>query len=102
VQTAISFEALYGGAKGEPVVETLANRVAYSLGTSPQSREQLVETFCEFYDTRSAIVHNGATRLSNEQQRELVTAQSSLKKALRHELRLVSEGVAEIAGVRRR
>src|ERR1700683_125254 len=64
VQTAIGFEALYGGAKGEPVIETLANRVAYSLGTSPQSREPLVQTFSEFYDTRSAVVHNGATRLT--------------------------------------
>jgi hypothetical protein len=96
VQTAIGFEALYGGAKGEPVVATLANRVAYSLGTSPQRRETLIRTFSDFYDTRSAVVHNGATRLTREQQQQLSGAQSILKRALRHELRLVSQGRADI------
>ena len=100
VQTAIGFEALYGGAKGEPVIETLANRVAYSLGTSPQSREQTARAFTEFYDTRSAVVHSGASRLTTEQQRQLTNAQSTLRKALRHEMRLVSQGNAEIAAER--
>jgi hypothetical protein len=97
VQTAIGFEALYGGAKGEPVIETLANRVAYSLGTSPQSREQTARAFTKFYDTRSAVVHSGASRLTMEQQRQLSGSQSTLKKALRHEMRLVFQGSAEIA-----
>jgi Apea-like HEPN len=96
VQTAIGFEALYGGAKGEPVIETLANRVAYSLGTSPQSRELLVETFTDFYDTRSKVVHSGATRLSVEQRRRLSRGQAILMDALRHELHLVSQGGAEL------
>ena len=51
-------------------METLANRVAYSLGTSPQSREHLVHTLRSFYDTRSAVVHSGATRLAGEQERD--------------------------------
>jgi len=97
VQTAIAFEALYGGAKGEPVMETLANRVAYSLGTSPQSREHLVHTLRSFYDTRSAVVHSGATRLAGEQERQLIQAQAILKQALQHELRLVAKGTAELS-----
>jgi hypothetical protein len=100
VQTAIGFEALYGGAKGEPVIETLANRVAYSLGTSPQSREQTARAFTQFYDTRSTVVHSGASRLTMEQQRQLSSAQSTLKNALRHEMCLVSQGNAEIAAER--
>jgi hypothetical protein len=100
VQTAIGFEALYGGAKGEPVIETLANRVAYSLGTSPQSREQPARAFAEFYNTRSAVVHNGASRLTIDQQRQLTNAQSTLQKALRHEMRLVWQGNAEIVAER--
>jgi hypothetical protein len=97
VQTAIAFEALYGGAKDEPVMETLSNRVAYSLGTSPQNREQLIQMFLTFYSTRSRVVHSGATRLTAEQAQELGQAQWILNMALRHELRLVARGAAEIA-----
>jgi hypothetical protein len=92
VQAAIAFEALYGGNKREPVVETLANRVAYSLGTTPQDREQLTDSFLAFYGTRSKVVHSGATRLTSEQQRQLRRAQFTLKEALRHELGLVRAG----------
>ena len=92
VQTAIAFEALYGGAKGESVVETLANRIAYTLGRTPQHREWLVESFTDFYDTRSKVVHNGASRLTNEQKVQLGSTQRVLKELLRHELRLVAEG----------
>ena len=97
VQTAIGFEALYGGSKGEPVIETLANRVAYSLGTSPQGREQTARAFSDFYETRSAVVHSGATRLTREQQRQLANAQITLKLALRHEMRLAGQGDSEMA-----
>jgi hypothetical protein len=97
VQTAIAFEALYGGAKGEPIVETLANRVAYSLGSSPQTREQHVQALRSFYGTRSSVVHSGATRLGREEERQLYLAQITLKRAFHHELRLVSKGIQEIA-----
>jgi|HubBroStandDraft_4_1064222.scaffolds.fasta_scaffold15379_6 hypothetical protein len=93
VQTAIAFEALYGGSKQDPVVETLSNRVAYTLGTSPQAREELIDSFITFYGTRSKVVHSGASRLTREQQGHLARAIAILHQAFRHELRLVGEGV---------
>jgi hypothetical protein len=93
VQTAIAFEALYGGSKQEPVVETLANRVAYTLGKTPQEREELMNSFTTFYATRSKVVHSGASRLTREQQVHLTRANWTLHRALRHELVLVEEGV---------
>lgn len=92
VQTAIAYEALYGGSKQDPVVETLANRVAYALGKTPQEREELIRGFMMFYDTRSRVVHSGASRLTREQQAHLNRANWTLKQAFRHELGLVREG----------
>jgi hypothetical protein len=92
VQLAIAFEALYGGTEKEPVTETLANRVAYSLGTNPAEREELRGTFAAFYGTRSTVVHSGATRLTAEQMRQFGWARSVLFRALKHELALARQG----------
>lgn len=89
VQTAIAYEALYGGGKSEPVVETLANRLAYALGKSPQFRESLRQWFTDFYDIRSKVVHSGASRLTGEQRRMLSIMRNVLHQALEHELDLL-------------
>lgn len=90
LQTAIAFEALYGGGKGEPVVETLANRLAYALGKTPQHREHLRKAFTDFYNIRSTVVHSGASRLTGYQRNVLLFMQRSvLYDALKHELDLV-------------
>lgn len=89
VQTAIAFEALYGGGKSDPVVETLSNRLAYALGKTPQHRDFLREKFTEFYGIRSAVVHSGASRLTGEQRNILLFVRNSvLRDALKHELEL--------------
>jgi Apea-like HEPN len=90
VQTAIAFETLYGGKGSDPVVKTLSNRVAYSLGRSPQGRERFRSDFVEFYNMRSDVVHRGATRLSDAELRRVFQAQEVLREALRHELSLLS------------
>jgi hypothetical protein len=92
VQTAIAFEAIYGGAKSEQIVETLTNRIAYTLGRAPQERLLLAEEFREFYSTRSKVVHRGASRLTGPENRQLIYAQNVLRRALRHELELVARG----------
>jgi Apea-like HEPN len=93
VQTAIGYEALYGGSKGEPVVQTLANRFAYSLGRTPQSREFLRDWFEEFYEVRSQVVHNGASRLTGKQRKLLSIMLGLLRETLQHELGLVSAAI---------
>lgn len=89
VQTAIAYEALYGAGKGEPVVAALANRLAYPLGKSPQFRDSLLEWFTEFYDIRSDVVHNGASRLTGKQRDTLAIMWNILHQALAHELGLL-------------
>jgi hypothetical protein len=100
VQLAIAFEALYGGKEGEPVTETLANRVAYSLGSSPAQREDLRKNFAAFYGVRSKVVHSGATKLTPEQHAQFSWGRDVLYRALRHELTLATRGhqVLESAG----
>jgi hypothetical protein len=89
VQTAIAYEALYGAAKGEPIVATLANRLAYALGKSPQFRDSLLEWFTDFYDIRSDVVHNGASRLIGKQRNTLAIMWNILHQALAHEIGLL-------------
>jgi hypothetical protein len=89
VQVAIGFEALYGGGKGEPVVETLANRVAYSLGRLSEERAELRSAFVDFYDKRSSIVHNGSSLLDSDETKQLAWGKGTLRKALTHELGVV-------------
>jgi Apea-like HEPN len=91
VQTAIAYEALYGGGQGEPVVATLANRLAYALGKSPQFRESLREWFTDFYKNRSDVVHNGASRLTGKQRHDLSIMRNILHQALAHELDLLKQ-----------
>jgi hypothetical protein len=82
VQIAIAFEALCGGGKNEPVVETIANRVAYSIGKSSGERAHLLKQFREFYNKRSGIVHNGSTRLSREETGLYYWARQTLQRLL--------------------
>jgi hypothetical protein len=89
VQTAIAFEALYGGGKEEPVGKTISTRIAYSLGRSASERENIEKTFVKFYEVRSKVVHAGATRLTGEQRMQLFACQQLLGRGLRHELSLV-------------
>lgn len=89
VQVAIGFEALYGGSRDDPVVETLANRVAYSLGRLSEERADLRGGFIDFYDKRSSIVHNGSSLLDSDEKKQLAWGKETLRKALTHELGVV-------------
>jgi hypothetical protein len=90
VQVSIAFEALYGGSKDDAIGKTLSNRVAYSLGRSAAGREELISQFLEFYDTRSIVVHSGATRLTKLQRTQFANGKEMLGQCLRHEMGLLS------------
>ena len=98
VQAAIALEALYGGGADEPIRNTLSNRVAYSLGKTHEQREDLRTFIHEFYDTRSRVVHRGATRLDGTQRQQPDRARQVLHQALNHELRMV--GTADTGAAR--
>jgi hypothetical protein len=89
VQVAIGFEALYGGSKDEPVVQTLASRVAHGLARTVERRQDLLRRFVEFYKKRSAIVHSGANRLIADEVETPGWARQTLRHAIRHELFLL-------------
>lgn len=89
LQVAIAFETLYGAEDDEPITETLANRVAYTLGKSPTARGNLYAGFREFYRRRSKIVHTGASRLSAGDLGKLRWGKEVLESVLRHEISLL-------------
>jgi Apea-like HEPN len=98
VQVAIGFEALYGGDINDPIKKTLSNRVAYSLGTSPGEREQLADEFEKFYDTRSKVVHTGASRLNVDQRKQFEFGKHVLNRCLQHELSLIPAVKSPLSG----
>lgn len=96
VQLAIGFEALFGNAlnsvKGvdkEPLVQTLANKLAFSVGTSAAERKSIHKEFSDFYVARSKIVHNGALRLLPNEKKLYDWGERVLRRALAKELGLV-------------
>jgi hypothetical protein len=91
VQVAIGFEALYGGEINDPIKKTLSNRVAYSLGKSPGEREELANLFVDFYDTRSKVVHTGASRLNLNQRKQFEFGKNVLGRCLHHELSMIPD-----------
>jgi hypothetical protein len=97
VQVSIAFEALYGGSKDDAIGRTLSNRVAYSLGKSPASREEYISEFLDFYGTRSIVVHSGATRLTKLQRTQFANGKQMLRQCLRHEMGLLNPDSASAA-----
>jgi len=91
VQTCIAFEALYGGTKGDAIVHTLSNRVAYALGETVTRRNLILKRFAAFYDRRSKIVHSGAVALSDEDVEMLGWARQTLFDSLRWELKIFAK-----------
>jgi len=98
VQVAIGFEALFGGDVNDPIKKTLSNRVAYSLGKSPLEREELADLFIKFYDTRSKVVHTGASRLNMEQRKQFEFGKDVLGRCQLHELSLIPLAQSPLPG----
>lgn len=90
VQLAIAFEALYGGTKDDPVVETLSNRLVYGLASSEVERDTLAQRFHVFYGKRSRIVHSGASRLMPDETELFRWGMDTLRRALAHEIGLAA------------
>jgi hypothetical protein len=95
VQVAIAFEALLGGERGEPITETIANRVAYLLGQTPSERNEYEQRFKTFYDLRSKIVHQGQSRLSATDSKVFFNGKELLKQALDYELKLAAHATEQ-------
>jgi hypothetical protein len=91
VQLAIGFEALYGADESERIGQTLANRLAYAVGRTGADRKTLREYFADFYKQRSKIVHNGALSLRPKENELFRWGERTLRRALEHELTLVSK-----------
>jgi hypothetical protein len=91
VQLAIGFEALFGGSKDEPVVETLNNRLAYSLASAAGERSWLSRKFTAFYAKRSRIVHHGASRLLPDEADLFSWGVRTLRRALGNEMTMIRD-----------
>jgi hypothetical protein len=92
MQTAIALEALHGGGERDPIRSTLANRIAYSLGVTAAERTELMSFVHRFHDTRSSVVHRGASRLNGDQPFNWMPGRTFCRKRLRHEMRLLGKG----------
>lgn len=91
VQNSIAFEALYGGGSHEPIVQSISNRLAFSLGKTAQERKELQRTFGKYYEARSQIVHLGQSRLSRGERELLRWGRTTLRRGLERELQLIAD-----------
>lgn len=70
LEAAIAIEVLLGDRQVSDKVgltRLMANRCAYALGSSAQSRSEIEKTFTEFYNLRSRIVHDGTIHPSRSE-----------------------------------
>ncbi len=68
IQLCIGLEAILGEETGrEPLTETLADRCAYLLANTIESRKKIRSIFREFYSLRSTLVHGRSIRLKDEE-----------------------------------
>lgn len=96
VQTAVSMEILVGGDKQTSdlvgLSNLIGNRCAYLIADSRKAREQIIDDFQDAYEIRSRIVHEGKSRLNNEEQRALGKLRWMCYRVIQEELDLVANG----------
>jgi len=86
----IAFEALLGNPK-EVITKTLADRLAYLIGTSHRERDAIRDDFTAFYQLRSNVAHGEAQRLSWDDTLLYSKAFSLFKRALKHEVSVAAD-----------
>ncbi|MGE3758260.1 MAG: hypothetical protein AB7H97_10915 [Pseudobdellovibrionaceae bacterium] len=87
IQLCIALEAILGDDKlKEGITKALADRCAYSLGTTAKNRREFREIFEDLYDHRSKLVHGRRIKLESGAQKSLYVGKWLLKGILRKEL----------------
>jgi len=92
VQAAVSIEILLGDEEADHSVgltTLMANRCAYLIANSPESRVSLLRDFREIYKVRSKIVHRGKSRLSESEVRLFHVLQAIIRAVIDKEQRLL-------------
>lgn len=63
VKSAIALESLLVFSESEPLARSLAERVAFVLSSTPETRVKLSKLVKDFYNVRSGVVHGNAGKL---------------------------------------
>lgn len=89
LESTIALEVLLGDrneASGIGLTKLLANRCAYLLGDSDESRRSLMEEFKSIYEIRSGIVHSGLHQTGSKASKASEGARDLAGRVLRKEL----------------
>lgn len=84
IQISIAFEALFTEGT-DYITKTIANRCAYLLGKTRFERNEIINDFVEFYNTRSKIVHGKLSLLEPEHFRQLKWGREMIFSAIKKE-----------------
>jgi hypothetical protein len=71
--------------------ELLRNRCAYLLGSSAEERSQIMSSFNEIYEVRSAIVHRGKSMLRSTERPLFFKLRTFAQRVIRAELQMLSD-----------
>lgn len=87
----IGLESIYGDDNSNGnLTESLADRCAYSLGTTHDERKTIKAEFREIYRIRSKLVHGVTNRLSPEDRDRIRSASSLLRRSIIKEVSLIN------------
>jgi hypothetical protein len=89
VQATVALEMLLGDRKQSNqigVTQLLSNRLAFLIGNSPRQRASIAADFCERYDVRSDIVHNGKILLDERERDTLFALRNYARRAILKQL----------------
>lgn len=92
VQATVALEILLGDKAASDQVglgELLRNRCAYLIGSSRSQREEILDDFNRIYFTRSRIVHQGKSRLSRSDLRDLSRLRWMCSRVIQEEVKLI-------------
>jgi hypothetical protein len=93
LESTIALEVLLGDKDASDRVglsKLMANRCAYSLGTSASERKKLMEFFIRFYKVRSDIVHSGTFKVSEAERAVVAQGLDLAHRVLKHEINVNS------------
>lgn len=92
IKTCIALEAALGEDSEERgITERMADRVAYLIGTNPESRRQLREYMRAFYKLRSSLVHGKQTAINPQNHATERNGRTILEMVLKKELKAIEE-----------
>ena len=93
LEATIAIEVLLGDRETSDRIglsKLMANRCAYSLGTSVTERREIIEFFVEFYRLRSDIVHSGRFKIDEDERKVVKKGLNLATQILRHEITIAA------------